>query len=112
MISCEKVCPDCPFRKDSIPGWLGPHSMEEIMNNFTHEFAWTCHMKRDNKSDHKTIPVCKGFLISAKKSAHSFGKTDEGKKLNDLIINMTISEKEKDLVMNKFEFIKYHKKII
>lgn len=110
MITCNKVCPECPFRKDSIPGWLGPHKLEEILDNFTYEFAWTCHRERDGISDHTKIPICKGFLICSKKSAHSFGKTDIGKEMNNIIKNLNISEKENDLIMNKFEFKKYHNK--
>ena len=35
----KKPCKDCPFRKDSLKGWLGADRMEDILNHDT----FTCH---------------------------------------------------------------------
>ena len=36
-------CKDCPFRKDSLKGWLGKERMEEIL----HSESFVCHKKVD-----------------------------------------------------------------
>ncbi|MAD98875.1 MAG: hypothetical protein CMB99_16235 [Flavobacteriaceae bacterium] len=39
----KKPCKDCPFRKDSMPGWLGAERMTEILKAKT----FVCHKKTD-----------------------------------------------------------------
>lgn len=39
----KKPCKDCPFRKDSLKGWLGRERMTEILE--TESFV--CHKKTD-----------------------------------------------------------------
>ena len=35
----KKPCSNCPFRKDSLKGWLGEERMQEIVN----ADSFTCH---------------------------------------------------------------------
>ncbi|WP_439835094.1 DUF6283 family protein [Aeromonas caviae] len=37
-----RPCRDCPFRKDSMKGWLGKERMEQILASD----SFTCHKKR------------------------------------------------------------------
>lgn len=37
--NCHKPCKDCPFRKDSMKGWLGAARMKDILN----QGSFTCH---------------------------------------------------------------------
>lgn len=30
--NCKKPCKDCPFRKDTMEGWLGADRMNDILN--------------------------------------------------------------------------------
>ena len=39
----KKPCKDCPFRKDSMKGWLGKDRMTEILNTD----SFVCHKKTD-----------------------------------------------------------------
>ena len=39
----KKPCPDCPFRKDSLEGWLDETRMQEILSSA----SFTCHKRRD-----------------------------------------------------------------
>ncbi|WP_045860351.1 hypothetical protein [Teredinibacter purpureus] len=39
----KKPCPDCPFRKDSLEGWLGKARMTEILS----EDSFVCHKRHD-----------------------------------------------------------------
>lgn len=58
--NCKKPCADCPFRKDSLKGWLGRGRMEEILSSD----SFTCH--KTNKE-----LQCAGHLI-IKKDENSF----------------------------------------
>lgn len=40
--NCKKPCAQCPFRKDTIKGWLGKRAIEEIIKSDT----FVCHKKR------------------------------------------------------------------
>lgn len=39
----KKPCKDCPFRKDSLRGWLGRERMAEILESQ----SFVCHKKTD-----------------------------------------------------------------
>ncbi len=39
----KKPCANCPFRKDSIKGWLGEERMRSILNNN----SFVCHKNTD-----------------------------------------------------------------
>ena len=39
---CKKPCRDCPFRKDSLNGWLGAERMAEILA----QRSFVCHKKK------------------------------------------------------------------
>lgn len=46
----KKPCKDCPFRKDSLGGWLGGKRMKEILKSD----SFVCHKKTDFQ--------CAGFM--------------------------------------------------
>lgn len=38
-------CEECPFRKNSLPGWLGPYKdAQELLNIINGEIHFMCHM--------------------------------------------------------------------
>ena len=39
----KRSCKDCPFRTDTLKGWLGQDRMEEILNGD----SFVCHKKTD-----------------------------------------------------------------
>jgi len=39
----KRPCRDCPFRKDTLRGWLGKERMEEILS----EDSFVCHKRTD-----------------------------------------------------------------
>lgn len=40
-------CKECPFRKDSIRGWLGPDTPEEVIAQVHGEGGYPCHMSTE-----------------------------------------------------------------
>lgn len=115
---CEKVCPQCPFRKNAGPGWLGPHSVEEIQETMSREALFSCHMKRTDDVEFNKMavevgqhPICRGFVISASKSCKRFGgNPDTGQELWRLQEGLDRSSPEFDEIMSIYEFIEHHGK--
>jgi len=47
----KKPCNNCPFRKDTLKGWLGKNRITEILN----QSSFVCHKKTDLQ--------CAGFML-------------------------------------------------
>ncbi len=41
----RKPCSDCPFRRDSLPGWLGGNTAEEFVQFAQGDEPYSCHAK-------------------------------------------------------------------
>jgi hypothetical protein len=48
-------CSDCPFRRDSMPGWLGGNTPEYFMQMANSDFPYSCHTKIG--------PQCAGMAV-------------------------------------------------
>lgn len=77
---CPKVCDQCPFSRNSAPGWLGDHTVDEIHISMSMEALFSCHKQRgddplQNQIDVETgrQQVCRGYIESASKSVKLFG---------------------------------------
>lgn len=112
MKICKKICNQCPFSKDSAPGWLGPHTVEEILNSQQFEIPFSCHKKRKDDSTitdilNKKLQICRGWVASASKSFKLFGQHPQFgfvlKKLQD-----EITQEDKEAVLTRNEFQEYH----
>lgn len=113
MRVCEKVCKECPFKKGSPKGWLGPHSSADFLKMTQADVAFACHMKIKGKyeGDVDSVlsgkqKVCRGYMISAAKSFVRFGKfSPELAKLQE---GFSASDKETSGIMDKNEFYYHH----
>lgn len=67
-----KPCKECPYRKDSAPGWLGEASYDpvEFLKQLDLVFAHPCHKTVDWESNDTLAvldaPPCQGMLQFAK----------------------------------------------
>lgn len=115
--TCKSVCNECPFKKDSLKGFLGDHSLESILECMDKEGLFSCHMERKNDETLNQIliesgkqSICRGFLISSLKSWKSFGKNPlTGLELLKLQRQIPYFSVEVDAIMNKNEFEEHHK---
>jgi len=95
-----------------LRGWLGPHSIEEIMDTMQFEGLFSCHLHRGDDSSNQDIvdgkiPICRGFLASASASCKLFGQNrDYGKKLRQL--QDQITEEDQAKVLTKWDFREHH----
>jgi len=75
-IPCVKTpCKDCPFRIDSIKGWLGKEKMEEILDTS----SFVCHKNNNlqcaghmiiNKEQNSFFALAKRLFIDLNLSGH------------------------------------------
>ena len=56
----QTPCKDCPFRKDSLKGWLGKKRMTEILE----ADSFVCH--KTTNTELKDRKQCAGFMIIQK----------------------------------------------
>lgn len=105
-------CKTCPFRKDSLQGYLGPETVESIEKVVHGEgLGWSCHESiagkptmTDGKVDvRKYGTACTGAILSATKSCKSYR---EGP-LADLQRTMRGHKSTSD-ILNAWEFRAYH----
>ncbi len=112
---CKKICKECPFTFKSVKGWLGEvHTVDEIIEDMNRDIPFSCHLQRkDNDEDNigqlmnGEQNVCRGYVASASCSAKQFGQHPiYGKQMREL--QKEITEEDRNLVMNKWTFKKYH----
>ena len=96
------ACAECPFRRTSMRGYLGPwESPQELIQQAFSEGGFACHMTVGDGSEPKKFKVCRGSLVSANRSA----KTYRDANLQRLQAN---TEDPGD-IMGAIEFCNYHK---
>lgn len=57
----KSPCIECPFRKDSLKGWLGGLTAQETHDYVLSEANFACHMTR--KKSNENMSRCKGSQI-------------------------------------------------
>lgn len=111
---CKKICKECPFRKDSVKGYLDYHQPDDVLNDMNRDIPFSCHLQRKDDPDQNleelengTQNVCRGFVATASKSCKQFGQHPYyGQEMRK--IQNEITEADKDLVMNKWDWLKHH----
>lgn len=91
--NCKKPCSNCPFRKDTLKGWLGEERIKEILNSK----SFTCHKTTGTKE----VLQCAGHMI-IKGESNEFYRTAK-------LLKMDFHLKGKDLIFSKeTDLIKHH----
>jgi hypothetical protein len=100
-------CAECPFRKISPKGWLGPWTTDGILAQAHSEAGLACHVDVNKKAGKLSAEelrakahVCVGSLQSANKSA----KIYRNPKLNQMQKDVGTS----DQILSLFEFRGHH----
>ena len=108
----NKPCEECPFRKRSFAGWLGPWaSPEELLlvafsdgedvSGHGHP-GFVCHMTIDSDDERnpRKEKLCAGSLICANKSHKLFR--------NEHVAQLAAAFEDDDNVMTAWEFNEHH----
>ena len=110
MRTCERICKECPFVNNSLRGWLGPHSIDEMLIHFQFDVPFSCHMTRKHDSkpediENGKLPVCRGFIAACNKSAKLFRRSELLALQHKVKAEQIENESE---VMTTWEFVQYH----
>ena len=110
MKRTKKPCGECPFRKRSAPGWLGPWTLDNFtnsLNGFIHgEAVFACHetVKEDQPQELRDDNlVCTGWLICRNKSF----KSSREREMAALEAGVR-EHKAVDDIMDVWEFAEHH----
>lgn len=98
----QTPCNNCPFRKDSLKGWLGSERMTEILESD----SFVCHKttsKDKPDSDNKHRKQCAGFMIIQKDRSTAVRIAK--------VLKIDLELKGQDLIFeNKQDCINHHKR--
>ncbi len=103
----KKPCNECPFRKDSLRGWLADYTPEGLHNLVVSEISFPCHMASQSDSNIELesadlYPPCMGAISYAKKA----GKLPRRQDLMERMKLVNPSDMEN--ILSPQEFIKHH----
>ena len=111
MKVCKNICSECPFSKNSVPGWLGPYNSPQELHRLVMvaDQPFPCHKKQDmtlEKGDigTKRYPLCRGSLAYMKKNA----KRHKIPEIQEKMDNLTDSDIKS--VFSVPKFIEHHNK--
>lgn len=112
---CSTLCKECPFSKESPKGWLGSHSLKDILKTHENEELFSCHLARKTNMtieniESGEIKICRGYIASATKSGVIFSDSTQNgselKRLQDKIIKE--QKDEEAIILSRDEFKLHH----
>ena len=105
LVSTKKPCAECPFRRTSTQGYLGPWDSPESLIQAAHsDFGggFACHLTVKQNGSWEGAQVCAGSLLSANKSFKLYSDPELSALQTD------IDTAPIDEVMDAQEFMEYH----
>lgn len=112
MTCSDEVCKQCPFRRKSLPGYLGDASYDPhgfLAPHYHGDVRLPCHMKVNWNNKAKTAkhvdtaPLCRGFVIFMKNNV----KGCENEEVREAV--KTVKEDRVNIFSWFTEFIDHHK---
>ena len=110
MKRTRKPCSECPFRKRSLPGWLGPWKLDDFTNvrsGIIHgETRFVCHetVTDDQEGELRAGNlVCTGSLICRNRSCKSSREPEMAALERDVREHEAVPD-----IMNAWEFEEHH----
>jgi len=106
-----KPCGDCPFRKNSLPGWIGNWSdPEELLSASQSEAGFPCHTSFDNSEltvqeacDSPKVHVCVGSLQMSRNSFKMYR--------NPILAAWAKLVGKSESVLSDWDFVKHHTRL-
>jgi hypothetical protein len=104
-----KMCAECPFRKDSAKGWLGPwDDSDEIINQSQNESGLACHMRIEHEENgevsYDDTHVCVGSMAYANATC----KVYRAPTLREAQKKVAQTVKDEEILSNREDFSKHH----
>lgn len=107
-VAHKKPCNDCPWRRESAPGWLGGYEAEWFTDHIKAELPLVCHSVIDDddglsdEERRETLPLCAGALITQKNMCKSPRDPDLAKAV------MSVERDTTNVFFHPTEFIAHH----
>lgn len=102
----KEPCNECPFRKNSIPGWLGGVSVKDTYQGVMHdEENFACHLTRHRPEEE--MSRCRGSLLFLRVNCKSPRYNQPLIKAIDEIPLKTVKNCN---ILNGREFVEHHEK--
>lgn len=99
----KSPCAECPFRKDSAPGWLGGETVQDTFAHIKGEGDFACHMTRHKRK--ADMSRCRGSLLFMRKSGQMPKYNAKLAKALQEVRGYDVSE-----ILSVPEFFKHHDK--
>ena len=97
---CQNPCKECPFKKNSLRGWLGGVSVADSIEIALSESDFHCHMTRETSK----VKHCAGRMLFASKTAKKFRNQEMEEIRLSILKNNGVDE-----ILNVTEFKEHHK---
>lgn len=114
--ACSIQCKACPFRRNSLPGWLGDYTPESIFYQLWRSIPFFCHTKIDyadtnwHKKADKNGKLCLGSVAFQKKIMAPLHKDAYDETDGEVIKARKLNQDRKDIdCMEIKEFMSWHK---
>ncbi len=106
MRARKTTCEECPFRKDSMAGWLATYTPQELHNLVVSEHPFPCHMTHEEDVSFEKaaeLPLCAGGLSYMRKN----GKMPRNKEHYALMKD--VDQETLNNTLGRTEFFEHHK---
>jgi hypothetical protein len=98
----KKACAECPFRRTSMKGYLGPwESPQALIQQAFSEGGFACHMTVGEGGNEYRYRVCAGSLVCANKSVKLYRDRN--------LQRLQSQAEDSGDIMGAREFCEYHK---
>lgn len=99
----KKPCAACPFKEDSLRGWLGGETVQSTLDFVNREVDFACHKTRHKKEEN--MSRCKGYLLFMKKQCKL---PKYNKDLEKCVREIDYNEAQESNILSVPNFIKHH----
>ena len=104
---CKRPCKECPYMKDSMPGYFGGNDPAEYALAMHLDTVVPCHMKSTYfEDDVEEIVMCTGHLLSQRKVCKRSVHPEVVKAWKDGSLELLYEELKDDLL--GFDFYNHH----
>ncbi len=106
MIARKEACGECPFKKNSMAGWLAEYSTQDLHTLVMSEQPFPCHMTHQEGVSFekaKELPLCAGALAYMRKNC----KSPRDKEHAELV--KQVSQETMDNTLGRTDFFEHHK---
>ncbi len=100
----KKPCRECPFRKESLPGYLGADNPEDFLATTLDDFPMPCHLTVDYEEDGWESLVGASYCAGALSFFRNMCKMSRDRKRPQ-------GEKDETVFSRPDEFLKHHKSL-